>query len=86
MEAVKSIVEALNSITPLGLAAGLAYIIYQLAGRKGRLRNISENHLSGLPELEQNVTNLLAAMLRLEQTMGEVRDGINFLKGRINGR
>lgn len=79
MEAVSTIVQALNAITPLGLAAGLAFVIYQLVAKKGQIRAISENHLSGLPAMEQT-------LLRIEETLGEIRDGINYLKGRLNGR
>jgi hypothetical protein len=79
VEAAKAIVEFLNSLTPLGLAGGLAYIIYQLVAKRGTVRTISDNHLSGLPEMA-------ASLERMERTLLEIRDGISFLKGRINGK
>ena len=86
METLRSAVEVLNALTPLGLAGGLAYIIYHLIAKKGRVRTISDNHLSGLPALENTVQKILESAGRQEETLGEIRDGINFLRGRANGR
>lgn len=64
-----TIVSTLNSLTPLGLAGGLGYVIYLLV-------KVKTNHLHGLPDMA-------ASLIRIEQTLGEIRDGINILKGRI---
>lgn len=71
-----TIVLTLNTLTPLGLAGGLGYVIYLLV-------KVKTNHLHGLPGMETNVDTLVAALARIELTLGEIRDGINILKGRI---
>lgn len=78
-DALVTVVQALNALSPLGLAAMLAFIIWQLVGKKGNVRKISDNHLSDMPEI-------LATLQRIETGIGDVRDGINYLKGRVNGR
>ena len=80
-----TLVGAFNSLTPLGLAAGLAVIIYQLTSKKGAIRTISENHLSGLPEMNATLLRMDETMKRQETTLLDIRDGINYLKGRSSG-
>jgi hypothetical protein len=79
LDAADKIVHALNDITPLGLAAGLAFVIYSIIAKKGSIRLISDNHLSGLPEM-------FAMLQRIEQSLAEIRDTLNYLKGRLNGK
>jgi hypothetical protein len=76
LDSLKMAVELLNGLSPIGIIAILAYIVYLLISKNGPVKAISDNHLSGLPEMN-------ATLLRIEVTMNEVRDGINFLKGRI---
>lgn len=76
LDTLKLAVELLNNLTLPGIVALLAYIVYLLVSKNGPIKAISDNHLSGLPEMN-------ATLLRIEVTMNEVRDGINFLKGRI---
>ena len=80
-----TIASALNALTPLGLAGGLAFIIYHLISKKGVVRDISENHLSGLPEMNATLMRIEESMKRQETTLHDIRDGTNYLKGRISG-
>lgn len=79
------LIDALNKITPLGLAAGLAYIVYSIAAKKGRVRLISDNHLSGLPTLEANIGALVESSKRQEAILGAIAGDLNYLKGRSDG-
>jgi len=83
MTVVENVVSALNTITPLGMAAGLGFIIYLLIAKRGPIRTISENHLSGLPEMHATLIRMEESDRRQEGTLSEIRDGINYLKGRI---
>ena len=80
-----TIIGAFNSLTPLGLAGGLAFIIYHLTSKKGAVRGISENHLSGLPEMNATLRRIEESAKRQETTLIDIRDGTNYLKGRISG-
>lgn len=86
LETLTTTISVLNSLTPLGLCAGLAFIIWQFASKKGSVRLISENHLSGLPDMAHTLVQLVDSNKRLEATLLEIRDGLNYLKGRLNGR
>ena len=83
MTTVFDALKMLAAISPIALAlilcGGLGYIIYLLISKRGPVRSISENHLACLPEM-------LAALERIETSLSELRDGMAYLKGRINGR
>lgn len=76
-ETIKTVVSVLNSLTPLGLAGGLGYVIFVLV-------KVRTNHLHNLPHTEANVDLLVGSLNRVETTLGEIRDGINYLKGRVH--
>lgn len=79
----QGVVLALNMITPLGLCAGMAYIIYQFVAKKGSVNLISNNHLSGLPEMAETLTRIEYSNRRQESTLNEIAKDISFVKGRI---
>ena len=79
IETLSQLLGYLNALTPLGLAGGLAYIVYLLVGKRGPINSISDNHLSSLPDM-------VATLERIEKALCEIRDGISYLKGRVNGR
>ena len=70
-----SVVAQLNSLSPLAVIGLLAYIVYLLVSKKGPVNTIATNHLHSLPEIA-------ASLGRMEETLLEIRDGINYLKGR----
>lgn len=82
VEYLHVIVHALNDITPLGMAAGMGLIIYQLVAKKGTIKTISDNHLSDLPGIAANLAKLVESAGRQEESLGKIRDDINYLKGR----
>ena len=75
METVKVVVAAFNSLSPLGVIGLLAYIVYLLVAKKGPVKAISDNHLSGLPAME-------STLQRMEVVLMEIHDGINILRER----
>lgn len=76
---ITTVIAALNSVTPLALAAGLAYIIYLQIKNKKTVSSISDNHLSGLPEMS-------ATLIRMETTLNTIAADIAYVKGRLNGK
>lgn len=74
---------ALNSVSSLGVIGLLSYVIYLMIAKKGPIKTISDNHLSGLPEMNATLVRMEESSKRQETTLGEIRDGINYLKGRV---
>ena len=73
------LVQALNSVTPLGLAAGMGYIIYLQVKNKGRVKAIETNHLHGLPEMA-------ATLERIEAALKGINDNVIHIRARVNGK
>jgi len=86
LDSLKMIVAALNALSPLGLAAMLSFIIYQLVAKKGQIRTISENHLSGLPEMAATLERIEQALKGQQSTLSGIASDLSYLKGRLNGR
>ena len=80
VDVVKGIVEALNTVSPLGLAAGLAYLIYvQLKGKTAvdtKVDSLATNHLHDLPEA-------IEILRRIEIKISEE---FAYLRAKINGK
>ncbi len=79
-------INILNAITPLGIIGLLVYVVYLMIAKKGPIKLISDNHLSGLPEMAQVLNLIRESSLRQEMTLNEIRNSINYLRGRLNGR
>lgn len=79
------VIEKLNSLSPLGLAGALAYIIYLLVKNKKAVKVVSTNHLSGLPDMELNIAKLVV----LAEGQGRLLEAINanliYIRARVNG-
>ena len=73
------LVSTLNSLSPLGLAGGLAFIIYLQIKQRGRVREIADNHLHGLPEMAESLK-------RIELNLDAIRDHVVYLRARANGK
>jgi hypothetical protein len=82
---LQTIANALNSISPLGLAAALAYIIYLQVKTKRDVKVVSNNHLSGLPQLERDVQELVTITKAQNQLLQTMNDNIIYIKARTNG-
>ena len=80
------LVHVLNDISPLGLAALLGIICYQLISKRGVVRKVTENHLSDLPRILSALDAIKdhsASIPRVERSLDEIRDGVSWLKGRV---
>lgn len=69
-------IQILNTLSPLGLASLLAVIIYLQVKGKQQVATISDNHLSGLPEIAE-------ALRRIELKLGEE---FSFIRAKLNGK
>lgn len=75
MDELVTLLSALNSLSPLAVIALLAVIIYKQVMSTKQVGLISDNHLSGLPEM-------LAALSRIEITLAKMD---TYLHARLNG-
>ena len=79
METLVSLLAALNSLTPLAIVGLLAIIIFMLVRQKSetdtKLVSISDNHLSGLPEMQETLHRIELTLERLDA----------YLRARLNG-
>lgn len=87
-----ALVHVVNDVTPLGFCVLLAVIIFLLVWKKGPIGTLSNNHLSGLPEMQSSLKEISGSMKTLvvqgETAAGDlaaIRDGINEVKGRLHG-
>lgn len=116
-EWLSALIAILNSLSPIGLAGGLGFVIYKLiiggtvehrypnsaqlppetlVEKAARLANESAIAAKVVAEtaktavdatLALNITlqSLVESSKRQESTLEQIRDGINYLKGRGNG-
>jgi len=62
----------LSSLSPIAIIGLLSWIVFLLVHRKGPIKALTENHIQSIYEL----------LSRMDNTLLEIRDGINYLKGR----
>lgn len=86
MDGVKELIAALNSLTPLGLAGALAYIIWEQVKNKKAVKEVSNNHLSGLPSMEQDVKTMLREIQTIVPILQVINNNLIYVKARINGK
>lgn len=79
METLKTVVDVLNSLSPLGLAGLLGFIIYKLIQNDKSLETVKYNHLHPLPEMA-------ASLERIEKLMQTLNDNVIYIKARVNGK
>lgn len=79
LESITQAIHLLNTLTPLGLCGGLAWIIYQFVNKRGTVRLISENHLSGLPAMAESLHRMEATLININVTLG-------YIQGQLSGR
>ena len=71
------LLKLIENPTQLGIIALLGVIIYMLVKSQMGQRNITENHLSCLPEL-------MNELREIKELMQKVNDNIIWIKSRIN--
>lgn len=86
MDVIISLLTTLNSLSPLAVVALLALIIFMLIKGKQEVNTkvaaISDNHLSGLPEIASDIRTIVETLQRLEV---KVSEDFSYIKARING-
>lgn len=101
METLLTIAKFLVTLTPWGFAILVTatslgtsvYVVYSILAPKGRIRLISDNHLSGLPAMHASLNAIKESNDRQEkiqmdtlQAISGVAQDIAYVKGRLNGR
>jgi hypothetical protein len=80
METLVPIFEMLSTLSPLGLAGLLAYVIYLLVRGKtaadAKVETVASNHLHELPEAIQILRDMQKTLERLD----------SYLRARLNGQ
>ena len=90
MEALTSLLNVLNSLSPLGVIALLGLVIFMLVKAKTakvemdqKVANIADNHLHDLPSIADNMEKAVATLQRIEVKMGEE---FSYIRARLNGK
>jgi hypothetical protein len=82
LDTIKAAADTLNSLSPLAVIAGLAYVIFMLVRTRGELKadnvTITENHLHELPAMAESLRRIEAQLSNISITLG-------YLRGRLNG-
>ena len=73
------LVTALNALTPLGLAGGLAYVIYLLVKNQRKVHAIGANHLHELPQMAADIR-------AMRERMDSMNEHVVYIRARMNGK
>lgn len=80
-----AVLQALNSLTPLGVIALLIVVILLMVHKDGPIKKLSENHLShvqqSLDALVKNGDDQLDALKDQSRSLNEIKSEISFVKG-----
>lgn len=80
------LLNTLNSMTPLSVIALLGIIIYMLVKNKKTVNAVAHNHLSGLPEMEQDVKEIVTLLKQQGPILQAINDNLIYVKARVNGK
>ena len=80
------VLQTLNSFTPVGLAALLAYIIYLQILNGKEVDKVANNHLSDLPEMNADIKKLVTLMENQQPLLQAINDNLIYIKARVNGK
>jgi hypothetical protein len=83
MSLLISFLSALNTLTPLAVIGLLVLVLFYQSKNNTTSRlslfNLSNNHLSGLPDMA-------ASLERMETILKTINDNIVYIRARMNGR
>lgn len=77
------LLELFKRTPELAIIGGLVWVIYLLAHKDGPMQQLGSNHMT---HLDEKMERLELSLARMESTLVDIRDVLNYLKGRINGR
>lgn len=66
----------INSVSPLGLAALLGYVVYLQVKNQRRVKELGMNHFG----------EVIGALSRIEHTLQAIREDVVYLRARQNER
>lgn len=78
MDMIIALLAALNTLSPLGLAGLLGLVLWNQSRNRKAVAEVSENHLSGMPDI-------LDAVRRMEGLLLNINNNVIYLRARING-
>ena len=86
VEAITTLFQVANTLSPLAVIALLVIVVIMLLQAKNKnlldmpaqLDTLSNNHLSGLPDMEDSLK-------RIETLLQSINDNIIYVRARING-
>lgn len=88
METLIAILDALNKLTPLGVAALLGLVIFVMVYKnpfkpvEKKLDEVKDNHLHELPAMVESLRSISDTLQRIEVEMSKE---FSYIKARING-
>jgi hypothetical protein len=72
------LLNTLNGMSPLAVIALLGLVIYLLVKQRAQTATISDNHLSGLPEMARTLE-------RIEASINDMARDVTWLRAKSNG-
>lgn len=72
------LLKTLSNMSPLGVIALLGYVVYLLVKNSKAVESVSNNHLSGLPDMEDSLK-------RIETLLMTMNANIIYIAARVNG-
>lgn len=87
MDVILEILQALNTISPLGIAGLLGVVIFMLVkGQKDsqdKYETVTGNHLHELPTIAENIGRCAESLQRIEVKLA---DDLSYIKAKVNGK
>lgn len=78
------LLNTLNSMSPLSVIALLGVVIYMLVKNKRAVNQVSHNHLSGLPEMQQDVRKIVTLLEQQAPVLQAINDNMIYVRARMN--
>ena len=90
MDEVKTIIELLNNLSPLGVLAFIGVIVLSITHKNGPVKVFMNNHLAHLQASMDRLVIATELLVKSNDDNGEkldtIRDDISFLKGKMDNR
>lgn len=79
LQTLKTAIELLNTLSPIGLAGLLGFILWKQIQNNKTVVAVKDNHLHELPEMS-------ASLGRIETLLQNMNDNIIYIRARVNGK
>lgn len=81
ISSLTTLVQALSTITPLGIAALLIVVILLMIHPKGPIKMLANNHLE---HVQASLDILTATSTKQLDTLSDIRSDISYVKGKLD--